>query len=257
MDFLPYCPGGGCVIISEGGEKMNIFGACSLFAVIIFVYLTIAEIFTVLFRFTGLPEEKARFQVVSLLTGSGFTTRESELVVSTSSRRRLARITMMFGYVFNITIVSAFVNVFLSLKLVQIEDFVWSMPVPLVLTVAFIILQRVRVIRSWEDAAIERLARRIAHRGGGNSVMLLDYIGGDALAQVSLADVPEALRDRPLADTGLKSDYSILVLLLERRGGKPVPAAADTVFLPGDKLTVFGDYASIASAFHAAESFGE
>ena len=37
------------------------------------------------------PAEKARFQVISLLTGTGFTTRESEIVLSTRRRRRLAR----------------------------------------------------------------------------------------------------------------------------------------------------------------------
>ena len=57
---------------------------------------------------TGLPDERARFQVMSLLTGCGFTTRESEAILSFRPRRRLALMTMIFGYAFNITIVSAF-----------------------------------------------------------------------------------------------------------------------------------------------------
>ena len=55
--------------------------------------------------------------MVSLLTGSGFTTRESEMLLSSRSRRRLARNTMLFGYVFNVTFVSAVVNVFVPIKL--------------------------------------------------------------------------------------------------------------------------------------------
>ena len=82
---------------------MNIYLAFSLFALIILGYWVISELFSLLFRFTGLPEEKARFQVISLLTGCGFTTHESELLLSTRSRRRLARLTMLFGYVFNLT----------------------------------------------------------------------------------------------------------------------------------------------------------
>ena len=74
---------------------MNIYAAASLFAVLILLYWVISEVFTVLFRLIGLPEEKARFQVVSLLTGTGFTTRESEMILSTRSRRRLARITVL------------------------------------------------------------------------------------------------------------------------------------------------------------------
>ena len=93
---------------------MNAYMALILFSIIILVYWIITELFTILFRFTGIPEEKARFQVISLLTGCGYTTRESEMVLSNKPRRRLARYTMLFGYVFNITVVSAFINVFLS-----------------------------------------------------------------------------------------------------------------------------------------------
>ena len=102
---------------------MSIYTALLLFSFIILIYWIITELFTILFRFTGLPDERARFQVISLLTGCGYTTRESELFISNRSRRRLARITMLFGYVFNITIVSAFINVFLSLKLSQVEHY--------------------------------------------------------------------------------------------------------------------------------------
>lgn len=83
---------------------MKVIIAFTQFSMIILIYWIIAEFFTILFRFTGVPDEKARFQVVSLLTGCGYTTRESELFVSTKSRRRLARIIMMFGFVFNITL---------------------------------------------------------------------------------------------------------------------------------------------------------
>ena len=50
---------------------MNIYMAFSLFSLIILLYWVITELFTVIFRFTGLPAEKARFQVISLLTVFG------------------------------------------------------------------------------------------------------------------------------------------------------------------------------------------
>ena len=127
---------------------MSIYIACSLFALIILVYWIISELFTMLFRFTGLPDERARFQVVSLLTGCGFTTRESEMILSTRSRRRLARITMLFGYVFNITIVSAFVNVFLSLKLVQMGNYFFAVLIPLAAVIAVFAFARIPSIRT-------------------------------------------------------------------------------------------------------------
>ena len=76
---------------------MNVYLALFLFSVIILLYWVIAEVFTIFFRFTGMPADKAHFQVISLLTGTGFTTRESEVMLGNRRRRRLAQITMLFG----------------------------------------------------------------------------------------------------------------------------------------------------------------
>ncbi len=61
---------------------MDIYMTLTLFSLVIVLYWIITELFTLLFRFTGLPDERARFQVISLLTGCGFTTRESEMILS-------------------------------------------------------------------------------------------------------------------------------------------------------------------------------
>lgn len=231
--------------------------AFSLFSLIILLYWVITELFTVIFRFTGLPAEKARFQVISLLTGCGFTTRESEMILSSRARRRLARITMLFGYVFNITIVSAFINVFFSLKLVEVENYLLAMPIPLAAVIVIFLFTRVPAVRAWGDRLLQRLAGRIIHGDTDNTVMPLDYIGEDSIALVTLRDIPEEYRNVPLSETGLRADTGILVMLVETEGKKATPAGADTVFQVGDKLTVFGDYATICRTFHARERFTE
>ena len=237
---------------------MHIYSALLLFSLIILIYLIITELFTILFRFTGLPDERARFQVISLLTGCGFTTKESELFLSNRPRRRLARITMLFGYAFNITIVSAFVNVFLSLKLTQVEHYYAGALIPLVaITIIFVFL-RFPHVRAWGDHQLERLADRLIGRSDSfNTVMPLDYLGTDSIAQVTLNCIPEEYQDVPLSQTGLKSNTGILVMLVEKPGKKPMPAGADTVFAAGDKITVFGDYNVICRSFHARERFAE
>lgn len=104
---------------------MGLIGAVLLFFLFILVYVMIAEIFTVLFRLTGLTEEKAKFQVISMLTNSGYTTQESEVIATSKIRRKLAQITMVFGYAFTVTIVSSVVNIFLALKKTQIQHVIW------------------------------------------------------------------------------------------------------------------------------------
>lgn len=237
---------------------MNLTIALSLFSFIILIYWVITELFTILFRFTGLPDERARFQVISLLTGCGYTTKESEMFLSNRRRRRLARITMLFGYVFNITIVSAFVNVFLSLKLTQVGHFYIGMLIPLAVVVLIFIFMRVPSVRAWGDGVLEKLADRMIGRTASfNTVQLMDYIGTETIAQVVLNHIPEEYRGVPLSQLGLKADTGILVMLVERPGEKPRPAGADTVFAPGDKLTVFGSYAAICKSFHARERFAD
>ena len=237
---------------------MNIYMALVLFSLIILVYWVITELFTILFRFTGLPDERARFQVISLLTGCGYTTKESEMFLSNRRRRRMARITMLFGYVFNITIVSAFINVFLSLKLTQAEHYYFGILIPLGAVAIIFVFMRVPRVRAWGDNLLQRVADRLAGRTDSfNTVLLLDYIGTETIALVTLKHIPEEYQGVPLSETGLKSNTGILVMLVEHPGEKAQPAGADTVFSVGDKLTVFGDYNTISTAFHAREHFSD
>ena len=236
---------------------MNIYMAFDLFSMMILLYWVITELFTIIFRFTGLPDERARFQVISLLTGCGFTTRESEMMLSTRSRRRLARVTMLFGYVFNITIVSAFINVFLSLKLAQEERSLLVLLIPLVAVAIIFVFMRFPAVHAWGSHQLERLADHFIHGETGNTVQLLDYIGADSIALVTLKYIPEEYQNVPLSKTGLRAETGILVMLVESPGGKTAAAGADTVFQVGDKLTVFGDYATICRSFHARERFAD
>ena len=235
---------------------MDVYLSLMLFSSVILFYWVITELFTFFFRLTGLPDERARFQVISLLTGTGFTTRESEMILSTRRRRRLARATMLFGYVFNITIVSAFINVFMSMKQVQADEQLIGILIPVGTIALIFISMRVPKIHAWGDNLLQRLAERALDKQETfNAVMLLDYLGAETIAQVTLRHIPEEYQGRSLAETRLRAETGILVMLVERGGGKPKAATAETVFEIGDKLTVFGDYRTICKAFHAREHF--
>ena len=234
---------------------MNIYAAASLFAVLILLYWVISEVFTVLFRLIGLPEEKARFQVVSLLTGTGFTTRESEMILSTRSRRRLARITVLFGYVFNITFVSTVVNVFLSASAGGFGSSVLSMLIPLAALAAVITLTKTRDVRIWMDRKIEKAADSFASNRNVNGVMRIDELGPQTIARVSIKTVPEELEGKTLSQLALKPKRDILVLMVERADRSTENPTAKTVFQVGDRVTVCGDYRQICRVFQARERF--
>ena len=236
---------------------MNIYAAASLFAVLILLYWVISEVFTVLFRLIGLPEEKARFQVVSLLTGTGFTTRESEMILSTRSRRRLARVTVLFGYVFNITFVSTVVNVFLSAGTGGFGSSVLGMLIPLAALAAVSTLTRTREVRIWLDRKIERAADSIGSNRNYNGITRIDELGSQSIARVSLRSVPEELAGKTLSELGLKPKKKILVLMLEHADRTSEDPTAKTQFHDGDRVTVCGDYRQICQVFQARERFSD
>ena len=178
------------------------------------------------------------------------------MFLSNRRRRRLARITMLFGYVFNITIVSAFINVFFSLNLSQVSHFYVGILIPLAAVAIIFIFIRVPSVRAWGDSMLQKMADRlIGQTERYNTVMLLDYIGTDSIALITLNNIPEEYQGVPLSKTGLRADTGILVMLIEKPGKKAAPAGADTVFAVGDKLTVFGDYTMICKSFHAREKY--
>ena len=236
---------------------MNLYVSLILFSVIVLIYWIISEMFTILFRFTGLPDERARFQVISLLTGCGFTTRESEMVMATKRRRRLAGVTMLFGYVFNITVISALINVFFSLKLAQEERFLVGLIIPLAAVAVIFVFMRVPAVRAWGDKKLEQLADRVIRHDASNTVTILDYIGHDSIILVSLKTVPESLREKTLAQMELRAQQNILVMLIQKVGKQPAVADGFTVFEKGDKITVFGEYKTICDTFNAKENFSD
>ena len=60
--------------------------------------------------------DKARFQVISIITNTGFTTKESELITQHSQRRRIAEMLMLISYVGTATLISVIINIFTTLQ---------------------------------------------------------------------------------------------------------------------------------------------
>jgi len=68
---------------------------------------------------TGLSKETARFQARSIITGTGFTTDEADLIVDHPIRRRIALTLMLVGNAGLVTAVSTFVLSFTSTGTVE------------------------------------------------------------------------------------------------------------------------------------------
>ncbi len=228
---------------------MTITYALVLFFVFILIYMLIIEIFTVLFRLTGLTYDKANLQVISMLTNCGFTTQESEGIVKFRTRRKLAKLTIIFGYLFTVIIMSSVVNVFLSLSNSAVEN-MWSSILVIFLSMGIITIStRVRAVRRFIDAGIEALGNRIMFGDGSNAIVLLDTFGKNAMCEINLSYLPKQFHNVPLKHSGLKETYKIQLILIKRAGETLSIMTGEEVMLAHDIIVVFGDYNNIKSLF--------
>lgn len=228
-------------------------GALIMFVLLIIFYIIIADIITVFFRLTGMTEEKARFQVVSLLTNSGFTTQESEAVVTTKIRRRLARATMLFGYAFTVTILSTTVNVFVTMNDTELNAVIVVLPSLLAVLVVFYFLRKSMFLKSRFDGWIERIGNRIMFGKKANQVVLVEEYGSMVVAHIYLHTVPEMLKDTRLADSGIMSDHHLMVMMVKSTDEDARQANGNTILRPKDTIMVLGDRKTIRDVFENIE----
>ncbi len=223
--------------------------ALILFVFFVMIYIVIADIITIFFRLTGLTEENARFQVVSLLTNSGFTTRESESIVSSKVRRKLARATMIFGYVFTVTIVATMVNFFTTLEVGKMHSLIRILPFLLLIVISFHLLRKSTSIKSRFDKRIERIGSRLMYGNNSNPVVLMEDYDSMVVAQVYLRRLPSILQDIPLSESIIMSEYNIMVLMVKNHYGEAKQANADTILKKNDIIIVLGDKSDIREVF--------
>ena len=237
-----------------------IFSLVALFVVII-AFIIVSEIFTILFRLTGLPEKKARFQAVSLLTTSGFTTSESELIMKTTLRRKVARSAMILGYTFSAAFISIFVSLIITLGTdgnKETTEDLWIVVLTLVaILIVFIILTKIKLVKDLFDKLVTKISYRMLKSKSDNILTVIDKYSTDIIAEIYLAFVPELFVDKNLEKSRIKQDFGIVVLAVSRKNKIFNNIQKDFVFEKGDVVTLYGDEKSIKEIFWAKPQIEE
>ena len=228
---------------------MSLVSSLTLIVTVILIYYALIRIFAVLFRITGLPKEKAGFQAVSLLTTAGFTTGESEIIVSEKTRRHIATAAMLTGYFFSVLIVSLFINLFLSIDFSAINEQIHLLLLEFGGMIAFLLILRIpevdKAINKFLDGVTIRVFKKAAKE---NYISVLDTYGKDAVVNIFLYKVPEFLEGKCVVDTDMRKQYNVNILMYTRNGQNHY-VTADTIFSNKDVLIAFGPLASIKEAF--------
>jgi len=218
-----------------------------LFLVTLVTSFIAVRIGAIAFQLTGLEWSLAKFQALSCFSGTGFTTREAELIVGHPRRRKIASILMVLGNAGLVAMIATFANSMRpAWNLVSTRfGWLWAGFGPLVnlLIIAGAIILTWRFFAKSPKAKVftDYLRSRIKQSGIVEPVSVEELMVASGGYGVVRAEIQQdsPLVGRTLAKSGLRSrDITVLVV---RRGDEPIAnPPADTRIQAGDRLLCFG-----------------
>lgn len=226
--------------------NINLLAALVVFNILILLYQIMIEVFSAIFRIDGVQIDKARFQIISILTGTGFTTNESEIMLATRKRRKITQIMILFSYIFNISIVSTIVNLFISTSNTSLTELIIGVVLTVINITLLIGLNKSTKIRRIFDNLVLRIGKRKKKRKI-NPISIYDYYGNKVIAEVRIIEMHDKITDLNIVK--LKKDYNIQLLVVKR--GSLIISDIDEIIKiqDNDVLLVFGNYKVIRNLF--------
>ena len=226
--------------------NINLLAALVVFNILILLYQIMIEVFSAIFRVDGVQIDKARFQIISILTGTGFTTNESEIMLATRKRRKITQIMILFSYIFNISIVSTIVNLFISTSNTSLTELIIGVVLTVINITLLIGLNKSTKIRRIFDNLVLRIGKRKKKRKI-NPISIYDYYGNKVIAEVRIIKMHDKITDLNIVK--FKKDYNIQLLVV-KRGSLIISDIDETIKIQdNDVLLVFGNYKVIRNLF--------
>ena len=219
-----------------GFDLSIIYIAVLLAAIWLFI-----EILSIVFKITGLELSKARFQIISILTHTGFTTRESELIAQHPLRRKLASILMLLSYVAQASLISLIVNMISQ----DTQELLYTGLFMIIVTVGIILITRTKYVSNKFDKLMEKILRkRLIKQTQTRSIDQVLKIGPGYGVYEVLVDQDSFIANTTLGQTKLK-DMFIQVLKIDRGAVTIDFPTADSEIQQGDVLIVYGKIKAI------------
>ncbi|WNQ10219.1 hypothetical protein MJA45_21730 [Paenibacillus aurantius] len=205
---------------------------------IIFIVL---EIMVTLLIITGLDKEIARFQVVSMLTGTGFTTKESELILRHPVRRKIGVFLILFGAFSLAVIISSMSNILAESFRIKQLSITTGVLALILLVVKYPGFSR-RMSARYEDHLQKEFE---LHELPIQEVLYLEE--GDLITAVEIFDDSEYLGHK-VCDV-FESEEDINLLFLHRGDIKIRGKRWDCEVQEGDILYLYGSKEAIEKKF--------
>ncbi|MBN1420645.1 MAG: hypothetical protein JXP34_17870 [Planctomycetes bacterium] len=209
--------------------------AIVVLSVTIIISAVIVKIGTVALRMTGIDEHTASFQALSAFTGTGFTTQESEKIVSHPARRRIVRIMMILG---NAGLATVIATSILSFGSGDVSEVIIKVGIVVLLGLLIYKVAIAKRMQAFLDRWIQARLARYTDIGvvEFQEILRLDHENGIARVELSEGNpiLGKTLRELALGRSG------VLVLAVQRGMGLVPNPGATTRLEKGDRLVCYG-----------------
>ena len=194
---------------------------------------------------TGLDRKRAIFQALSSFTGTGFTTKEAELVINHPTRRKIVSWLMILGNAGFVTVIVAATSSLVSSK-------GYNLPIDVILLIGGIVLiykivSHKEFVRKFENYIENKLVKAEAFVEEGVVEDLLHLFEGYGLIKAIIKE------DSPLLNKNISECTSckgkVLILGIEReKSWLPVPGE-DEKIQAGDRIVIYGNLNELKNIF--------
>jgi len=201
----------------------------------VLAYFIIVRIGALALQMTGIEPDVAKFQALSALTGTGFTTTEAERVVRHRTRRRIITILIIVGNAGLLTIIGALVVAFT--KVVGYPGLLIHLAV---LIAGILVLYWLIAASRFGNRVIAWFLRPLMGRALRNAPEVEEIFGVEKGWSVNLVSIKKGSKsiDSPLAS--IRSDEDLKVLAIDRPDVSITRPADDERIQEGDRLLVYG-----------------
>ena len=231
-----------------------------LFITVLIISFIVVRIGAIAFQLTGLEWSLAKFQALSCFTGTGFTTKEAELITSDTRRRRIASALIVLGHAGLVTMIATFANTlrprstpgdlnipFLPLT---ISDEVLPLINLILIVIAIYIIYMLFTNTKFAQRLTNILRARIIKKDIIKSVSceeLAVATGGYGVSKIKIHQDHPVL-DKAISESELRRDDITVLAII--RADKTIPNPfADTKIISGDELICFGKLENIRTKF--------
>jgi hypothetical protein len=207
--------------------------------VFLVVWLLILWIGSIALESTGLERGKSRFQALSALTGTGFTTTQAEAIVENTKRRKIVTYLILLG---NTGIVAFIILVVMYARSGIAAPSIFLIAITVVVILVIVLSIRLRLVDKLTNVIL-----KLTGKGNDVSRLMIEKVlhqtGDYALVQMTVGKRAD-IAGSNLKDTDFQR-YEITVLAIERGEKTLAQPGFEEQLQAGDHLLCYGKSTSI------------